>query len=121
MAISPADFYQLAGILQRQSKGGDDAALRSCISRAYYSAFLGARDARQLSSTGRTGHKDVISHYRKVNNPAYTAIANSLEDLKDLREKADYDVHLNCTTKDGTDAMTQASKVKKLLNQVLPP
>lgn len=118
MAISPSDFYQQAVILQRKAigTGGDCADLRSCISRAYYGAFLTARDAKNLSSVGHSGHKEVLSAYKASSDPKDTIIHNSLRDLKELRKMADYDVHRNCTAKNGNDAMAYAGKVIRLLN-----
>lgn len=122
MAITPADIHQLAVILQRQSNdGADSAALRSCISRAYYGALLSARDARQLSTVGAGGHDNVIDHYKNTGDPIDRAIADSLRVMKRLRKKADYDLNEDCTKQEGGDAMIQASKVKGFLKRAAPP
>lgn len=119
MAYSPATFYTLAQTLRRQSNG-DGAQLRACISRAYYSAFLTARDHAGLSSFGEGGHWDVIKRYRKHEILKLRPIGDSLADLKELREIADYEPDTDCSLQDGDAALLLAIKVLKLLN-VRPP
>lgn len=104
--------------MQRQSKG-DDAPLRSCISRAYYGALIVARDAVQppISTFGKGSHKAVIDHYRVRGkaNPKDKIISDALANLKDLREIADYEPTTACKPTDGHKAMTESSKVLKTL------
>lgn len=119
MAFSPVTFYTLAQTLRRQSNG-DGPQLRACISRAYYGAFLTARDHENLSSIGQGGHWDVIWHYKHHSDKKFKAVGDSLADLKGLREIADYEPQSTCSTQDGDEAMNLAIKVLKLLG-VKPP
>lgn len=120
MGFTAESFYRLATLLQRQSQGDDDAQLRTCISRAYYGAFLTARDHCQKSSQGRRGHAEIIEHYLKSDNEREQLIGSDLDTLKSLRVQADYRVDMACTTQDGNDAMRLAGKLLRLL-KTLPP
>ena len=119
MGFPAESFYRLATLLQRQSQG-DDAQLRTCISRAYYSAFLTARDHSQKSSKGRRGHVEIIEYYLNSNDEREQLIGSDLDTLKSLRVQADYRVDIVCTTQDGSDAMRLAGKLLRLL-KTLPP
>lgn len=108
-AFAPVSFYQLASDLHAAS-GGDDAQRRSAMSRAYYAAFLVARDAKQLSSRGADGHKAVIERYEAGSAQDMT-VANHLQSLKKLRVKADYLVHETCSQRDCGTALKTAQKI----------
>lgn len=116
--FAPASFYALAHLLRLQSKG-DDANLRTSISRAYYGAFIVARDAKGASSLGPSGHSAVINEYRQ-GDAKEQSISDNLKALKWLREIADYQPRTQCLSKYGTDAMTQSAKVLRALG-VTPP
>lgn len=116
--FSPASFHTLAVELKKKATG-DCAELRSAISRAYYAALICARDAKQLTTTGSEGHVKLIAHYRASRDPSDRAVANSLELLKTLRAKADYQPTTLCTGSNGSDAIREASKVLQIL-KVLP-
>lgn len=118
LPFAPESFYELAYLLSMQSNG-DDAKLRTCISRAYYGALIVARDAKRLSTQGPGGHDNVINAYL-TGNHTDAVIGESLRSLKKLRKKADYDPHLPCSKTDGTNALTYSSKVLKMLG-VKPP
>lgn len=118
MSFTAVDFYALADELILQSKG-DDAKLRSGISRAYYGALISARDAKKISTVGTTGHSQLINTYR-AGSFAEKVIGDSLADLKKLREVADYEPKTPCPTTNGTLAITYASKILKGLG-ITPP
>lgn len=117
MAFTAVDFYHLACELREASKG-DEAKLRSAISRAYYAAFLVARDKANISSKGTDGHSRVIKHY--LDKPNDTVVANWLRDLKSDREAADYDIDNICTGRIGGKSIKTARKVLEHL-KVLDP
>lgn len=108
-AFSPVSFYQLASDLHAASSG-DDAQRRSAMSRAYYAAFLVARDAKQLSSRGADGHKVVIERY-EAGSAQDMAVANHLQSLKRLRVKADYLVQETCSQRECGMALKTAQKI----------
>jgi uncharacterized protein (UPF0332 family) len=117
MAFTAVDFYHLACEL-RASANGDDAKLRSAISRAYYAAFLVARDKANISSKGAEGHSGVIKHYSQ--KPIDSVVANWLRGLKMNREAADYDLSKVCTGITGGKSIGMARKVLEHLKAIEP-
>lgn len=83
----PINFYFLASWLNSHSKAPFVPEVsRVIIGRAYYAAFLAARDQANQKGTGARIHSEVIAHYRGKDS----YISNKLADLKRLREQADY-------------------------------
>jgi len=113
-AFSPGSFCAFAKTL-RHRWDADEASIRTSMSRAYYGAFLEARDAKGLSSVGRDSHKRVLDAYGGT-TPADQVISSSLRKLKSLREKADYEPQTTCSKSDAHDALTEADKVLKVLS-----
>jgi uncharacterized protein (UPF0332 family) len=107
--FAPVSFYQLASDLHAASSG-DDAQRRSAVSRAYYAAFLVARDAKGISSQGPDSHKRVIDAYM-AGNQEDISIGNRLATLKQKRVKADYFVHETCSQRDSGSALQTAQKI----------
>jgi len=85
----PVAFYFLASWLNlhRQDPLVPEVS-RVIVGRAYYAAFLAARDA--ANRTGARIHNDVIAYYHGSKN---TYVGNKLADLKRLREQADYELN----------------------------
>ena len=83
----PINFYFLASWLNSHCKTPLlPEVSRVIVGRAYYAAFLAARDQANEKGTGAHIHSEVITHYR-TKDPY---ISNKLADLKRLREQADY-------------------------------
>lgn len=85
----PIGFYYLASWLNAHRQDPLIPEV-SCVivGRAYYAAFLAARDHANQQGMGARIHNDVISHYRYRDS----FVSNKLADLKRLREKADYEL-----------------------------
>lgn len=64
-----------------------EAVKRTIVGRAYYAALICARDFTGASTTGESGHKMVVDALR----PRSSRAANNLNDLRLLRQKADYE------------------------------
>lgn len=106
MAFAPVDYLALAAALHYEAKkDGAESKRRTAVSRAYYGAFLQARENAGISSKGRDGHERVIQHYHDA------ALANWLRDLKQLRVDADYDLAVTLTIQQSGAALKQATKV----------
>lgn len=118
MPFDPATFCDLANILRRSSNG-DDARLRSSISRAYYGAFIVARDAAGVSSFGKSGHTTVIDYYAG-GNAQDQIISDALKRLKAMRERADYSPSSQCRPAEGDMALGLSSKVIRALRRPPP-
>ncbi len=98
MSFSWGDYHTLATTLVTQSTslGSEDACLRSAISRAYYAAFVSARnlgrDRGYFVPTGRgTDHGLVRNYFRFHRDRRFRAIGANLDRLLQDRAKADYD------------------------------
>lgn len=121
VAFDPATYVDLARELHGQANQ-DGAALRAGISRAYYGAFLMARNHYGLDSSGMDGHKRVKERYEANHrNPACQSVASALVKLKQLRQQADYADSSNCTMADGKTAIDVANTVLKLLPSIPKP
>jgi uncharacterized protein (UPF0332 family) len=98
MAFNWDDFLALAKNITPATSnvGPREAALRSAVSRAYYSAYhaalaLGKRSGFQITGTG-TDHFSIRKHFRQIKNghPKNSSISMQLDRLYDYRRKADY-------------------------------
>ena len=92
MALDPGEFLAQAELLEAS---GTEAGYRSAVSRAYYACHLLARDrlfgldaAQWRASPRRPSHHAVIDALRERLSSDRTA--RGLEDLKTMREVADY-------------------------------
>lgn len=115
VAFQAESYYSQAQQLLQTSRS-DDAALRSAISRAYYSALIVARDAKGISTRGQSGHQAVINGYS--GNAAENVVADSLRKLRALREKADYQPKATCVNTEGHHAIAHARKVLSFLRKL---
>lgn len=115
MAFDPNQYYAYASKLRIGLKM-DGAELRSLISRAYYGAFITARDEIGYPSTGPDGHVQVINMYR--GNETGDTIATNLSSLKKLRESADYKPNENLVVNDADKAIAYSKKVLSLLKKL---
>lgn len=85
--FDPVDFYRFASWLYaKKADNAPEELSRAIIGRAYYAAFLAAREAAKVQGSGARIHNEVIAHWLQRN----TTISNRLRDLKLRREQADY-------------------------------
>lgn len=89
MAINTESLVDYAYSLYRANanQGSCEVELRTAINRAYYGAFLTARDHARIQNSGGSVHREVADHYSAQN---IGLISNNLNSLKRLRQKADY-------------------------------
>ena len=116
MAFQPVQFYELASTLYRDEPG-NEAALRTVVSRAYYGAFLAARESASIRTTSGRVHEAVIQHFHTQGR---MKVANRLGDLRTLRNEADYDLGVPVTSRQAGTALQRAQALLQDL-QVLPP
>ena len=83
--FDPLDFFRLAQ--QLGQSGADDRELRTAVGRAYYAAFLIARDRTNVTVT-HGAHKAVGRAVK--NSPGHKSTASQLNSLRRLRTVADY-------------------------------
>lgn len=99
------EYLDLAKLLRRPGStiSGNEACLRSAISRAYYSVFcylrpLATRERLILTSSGRD-HGLLLNHFKNSKDSAHKAIGKRLSRLFSYRKQADYEdfIHSNIT------------------------
>lgn len=106
MAIKPRDLINYAKrILDHH---GCETHYRNVVGRAYYGAFLTARNKAQEMSdeTFDSGgaHKKLVKFYEGVD----LSIANRLNDLRIRRMKADYKLNKKCSYYDANSSCKRA-------------
>lgn len=89
-------YLELADDLCAQSscESADEHKLRCAISRAYYSAFHAARNLLRIEDPNlpvKYGHTNVYSDFLYDADPNRQKIGQTLKELKERRESADYD------------------------------
>lgn len=113
------EFYKFAAWLYSKldSSNPNEASIRSIISRAYYAAFLEARDQAAIRSSGGSVHKIVIEHYRgkgQIGN----RIGNRLSDLFYKRSKADYDNHSTINAREAQKSLKLCESIVSDLSKM---
>src|SRR2546427_3468235 len=96
--MNPHENLALAKFLGSNPKSAPvEASLRGACGRAYYAAFAVVRDILEAAAFLITGgpisvHKRVLILLNQSSDPDVLAAAGLLDQLRDLRGKADYDV-----------------------------
>jgi len=117
--VGPVEFYQQARKWFEEGDLSDSATARSIVSRAYYAAFLVARNAAGIDEDDVDQTKEV---HRKVHEfyLAKDAIfANELQNLKRARVFADYKMGKPCVRKDADAALKRSRSL--IAKFVKPP
>lgn len=120
--MKPFDFYSLAKCLNSHFKNKDDflypAAARTCVSRAYYSAYLSARSASgEEFKMSKTSHADLINHYNDLGDPQ---LSNAIKELKTWRQDADYEMDISCGNREVERAIHCCQKIFQYLKKYQP-
>ena len=125
MSFNWIDFYQLADFLA-DSKGSftEEAAHRSAVSRAYYSAFCHARNYALndiqnplvISTPDEKGkvHTLVIDYFKNNADRFLEPVGISLRHLRGWRNDCDYEDNFNPSPV-VKQALLQADSVHKIL------
>lgn len=117
----PEHYLDVAKSLYTQQQLGE-AGVRACMSRAYYAAFLVAKEVAQLDYRNLdNSHELVIIHYDSSNNAAHQLVANDLRSLKNARKKADYQIGKICTRREGGESLRLSEKVIAVLRPRTSP
>jgi len=115
--FDPRRYFVLAKDVLAASD--DEAALRTALGRAYYAAFLVAReyvDAREIAAGPRSGrrmgsHERVIFSVGAIPDDLAITMRSRLFRLKRLRTNADYDLDYVDVGKHISDALDDAERV----------
>jgi uncharacterized protein (UPF0332 family) len=102
MPVAPTDFLQVANDLKAGKKiDPKEPVDRTIVGRAYYAAFLAAREAVR-SAYGKPyyqpKHKALTDGLAGASDVDVAELGARLQTLKSLRQRADYDTHLTVTS-----------------------
>jgi hypothetical protein len=91
--VTPVEVFLLARDVLYPLRMTESAA-RSCVSRAYYGAFLSARRVSGVRDTTGAAHGKVADWFIASPVPGHLVVGNRLNRLRDTRNQADYDLQL---------------------------
>jgi|GEM_PF-1454297 len=124
MAINPQDMVNFAFDLYQNNKSTSDNTadnqpkeieFRVVVNRAYYGAFLTARDFANVLTKSGSVHSAVIKHFE---SNRIGIVSNNLLSLKKLRTKADYEPCLTLTEQDAKTSCRLANKIVKEIDKL---
>lgn len=116
------DFVDLARFLAER---GDEASLRSSVSRGYYAVFhlaqavLSRHDPDFDQHRGSDSHKLVWDRLAALQRRQATTAARSGRSLADKRKKADYKITAGDWPKQSKDALVEVNRAIAALNELL--
>lgn len=113
MAFDPVGFFRLAEVIYAEQK--NQAGYRATIGRAYYAAFLFARNKAGISSKGIDGHKSVVNHYKSKSDANLAAIGNRLDDLRVSRTNSDYECEKDIVSREAGKSLVQSRDILTVL------
>lgn len=107
-SFDPSAYLHVANEL---AQDGREAWLRTAVSRAYYGAFMIARDVMGVTVRNGLAHRQtrdrLVRHGKEM--------AAMLSTLHGLRKKADYARNIKVRKKDAIDALSIASDLHRSL------
>lgn len=103
--FDPADFLRLA----EEMSAGDEARLRTAVSRAYYAVFLLARQRFGVGDPTPEAHREVFRVLYRRRGPA---VAARMRSLRRLRNASDYDLRATVGTPEVARALELAGTVR---------
>ena len=110
MTMTPADFLTAAEKVAASASSEGDR--RTAIGRAYYAAFLEAREKAGLSNTRESVHKEVAD-WIFAHVPGHTP--QKFQSLHALRIRADYRLNDTLAASAMNDAIRYSKQVIKAL------
>ena len=124
MPIAPPDFLQVAIDLKAgKTLDPREPRDRTIVGRAYYAAFLAARDAVRVAYNDpkyRPKHARLVNGLAASNDPVVAQLGLRLQTLKGLRHRADYDIHLSVSAIDAALMCATAAAVIKDAPKIVP-
>ncbi len=84
---------ELAGVATTRPAAGLDARRRAAVSRAYYAVFGTLRADRGVSQarSGGNPHRALVNHLVRSDDAMSQAAGRTLDRLRQLRNRCDYD------------------------------
>jgi len=123
MTIAPVDFIAVANDI---SNIGNEAAFRSCVSRAYYGAFNECSDVAKikLSHTNHmifsdSSHENLLKQMESEPHlSGWRSIAYVMRALKIERVESDYRMDATVIQSDAVNAIATAKEVVNRLHKI---
>ena len=109
--FNPIEHYHLAGKLYKNA--AEEVDFRAIINRAYYTAFLSARDFAKITNSSGSVHQETLNFYKKR---PHAAMYNHLNQLRDLRTNSDYQLNVVISKRDAAQALKLAQHILQTLN-----
>ncbi|MCH9662734.1 MAG: hypothetical protein K0U66_03625 [Gammaproteobacteria bacterium] len=119
MSVYATDFIDYSYsmyVAAQQAKSPEEISCRTIINRAYYGAFLAARDYAGIAGHHNV-HMAVIYYFY---NNGLLLISNNLTDLKKLRQIADYNLKFHIKMRHARDCCERSREIIEAIN-ALPP
>jgi uncharacterized protein (UPF0332 family) len=110
--ITAVALYQFAGEIYRNPNYQHETAYRTVINRAYYAAFLAAKDYTQINNSSGSVHNEVIGYFVGKNRGVY----KNFKDLKELRSLADYKITEKVYKREAGEALRLTQYILTTLN-----
>ena len=119
--MKPLEFLKLA---QTLAEKGDEASLRTAISRAYYALFHNAlgvlRSFGENVPSDSRAHSEIPKRLRKISlkerNELLRELADQLDSLRKIRRDADYRLRAPIPSKDCVQYyINRAKEIKKMI------
>lgn len=105
------EHYQLAGQLYQNAT--KEVEFRTIINRAYYGAFLIARDFAKITNSGSSVHQETLNFYKQR---PHVGIYNHLNQLRGLRTMSDYQLDVAISKREAAKSLKLAEHILKELN-----
>lgn len=109
------DPESVLDVAERLSSVGDEASDRSAISRAYYGAFLFAREVAEIKDETSRAHFKTWKHYV---DSGERQVAKDLWDLRSARNMADYRTDLNVPRRICDESLKTSRRVRSALKRI---
>lgn len=110
--FDPERFLEVA---ERMAAPTDEANGRTAISRAYYGAFLLARDMADIKDMTARAHAETRRHYAECGEKE---VAEDLQSLRTARNLADYRTDLRVTHLVCDEAVKTSRRVRSALKRI---
>jgi ribosomal protein S3 len=111
--MDPVEFYHQASNWFADDKDTRTVTARSIVSRAYYAAFLVAREYAGVT-VKKDVHRVTIETLRR-GKPKDVIIGNKLDDLRLKRTDADYEMDVLCVRRHAGDALVRSRSLLSIL------
>lgn len=121
MTFDWLEYFQIAEkfLTQAEYEHNSQAYYRSSISRAYYSVFCILRNTKKLNDSKKGNiHKYLIDLLKKSHNEDEIYIGTILDELRYLRNLADYDDKENIDKKRAKGSIEKAKQILEILKSL---